>query len=58
MGLRVFEYRILRRVFGPKGDGDGNGNGNGEWRRLTDEELHSLYRSPNIVRVNKYRRFR
>ena len=31
---------------------------NGEWRRLHNEELHSLYRSPNIVRVNKSRRLR
>ena len=31
---------------------------NGEWRRLHNEELHSLYRSPNIVRVIKYRRLR
>ena len=32
-------------VFGPKNDE------NGEWRRLHNEELHSLYRSPNVVRV-------
>ena len=31
---------------------------NGEWRRLHNEELHSLYRSPNIVRVIKYKRLR
>jgi hypothetical protein len=31
---------------------------NGEWRRLHNEELHSLYRSPNIGRVLKYRRLR
>ena len=43
--LRVFENRILRRIFGPKRDE------NGEWRRLHNEELHSLFRSPNIVRV-------
>ena len=43
--LRVFENRILRRIFGPKRDE------NGEWRRLHNEELHSLYRSPNIVKV-------
>ena len=43
--LRVFENRILRRIFGPKRDE------NGEWKRLHIKELHSLYRSPNIVRV-------
>ena len=43
--LRVFEKRILRRIFGPKRDE------NGKWRRLQNEELHFLYRSPNIVRV-------
>ena len=50
--LRVFENRILRRVFAPKRDAKG------EWRRLHNEELHSLYRSPNIVRVIKSRRLR
>ena len=48
--LRVFENRILRRIFGPKR------HENGEWRRLHNEELHSLYRSPNIVRVIKSRK--
>ena len=47
--LRVLENRILRRIFGPKR------GANGRWRRLHNEELHSLYRSPNIVRVIKYR---
>ena len=46
--LRVFENRI----FGRKRDE------NWEWRRLHNEELHSLYRSPNIVRVIKSRRLR
>ena len=39
--LRVFENRILRQIFGPTKDESG------EWRRLHNEELHSLYRSPN-----------
>ena len=43
--LRVFENRILRRIFEPKRVE------NGEWRRLHNEEFHSLYRSPIIVRV-------
>ena len=46
----VFENRVLRRIFGPKSDE------NGEGRRLHNEELHILYRSPNIVRVIKSRR--
>ena len=46
----VSENRILRRVFVPKRDE------NGEWRRLHNEELHSLYRSPNIARMIKSRR--
>ena len=50
--VRVFENRILRRVFGPKRDD------NGEWRKLHHEELHSLYHSPNIVRVIKSRKLR
>ena len=50
--LRVFENRILRRIFRPKRDE------NGEWRMLHNEELHSLYRSPNIIRVFKSRRLR
>ena len=50
--LRVFENRILRRIFGPKR------HENEEWRRLHNEELHNLYRSPNLVRVIKSRRLR
>ena len=50
--LRVFENRILRENIWDKRDE------NGEWRRLHNEELHSLYRSSNIVRVIKSRRLR
>ena len=50
--LRVFENRILRRIFGPKRDE------NGELRRLHNKELHSLYRSPNVVSVIKSRSLR
>jgi len=51
--LRVFEYRVLRRIFRPKRD-----KGTGEWRKLHDEELNDLYSSPNIVWVIKSRRMR
>jgi hypothetical protein len=51
--LRVFENRVLRRIFGPKRDGVTGG-----WRKLHDEELHGLYSSPGIVRVIKARRMR
>jgi hypothetical protein len=50
--LRVFENRIPRGIFIPKRDEKR------EWRRLHSEELHSLYSSPNIVRVIKSRRLR
>jgi hypothetical protein len=50
--LRVFENRVLRKIFGPKREEDGS------WRRLHNDELHSLYSSPNIVRVIKSRRMR
>jgi hypothetical protein len=49
--LRVFENRVLRRIFGPKGD-----EAMGDWRRLHNEELNDLYSSPNIIRVIKSRR--
>jgi hypothetical protein len=51
--LRVFENRVLRRIFGPKRD-----EATGEWRRLHNEELNGLYSSPNILRVIKSRRTR
>jgi hypothetical protein len=51
--LRVFENRVLRRIFGLKRD-----EVTGEWRRLHNEELYGLYSSPNIIRVIKSRRMR
>jgi len=50
-GLRVFENRVLRRIFGPKRD-----EVTGEWRKLHNEELNDLNCSPNIFRVIKSRR--
>jgi hypothetical protein len=44
--LRVFENRVLRRIFGPKG-----GEVTEEWRKLHIEELNDLYSLPNIVHV-------
>jgi hypothetical protein len=49
--LRVFENRVLRRIFGPKREEDGS------WRKLHNE-LHNLYSSSNIVRVIKSRKVR
>jgi hypothetical protein len=46
--LRVFENRMLRKIFGPKGD-----EATGVWRKLHNEELHDLYSSPNIMLVFK-----
>ena len=51
--LRVFENKVLRRIFGPRSD-----EGTGDWRRLHKEELNDLYSSPNMVRVIKWRRMR
>jgi hypothetical protein len=46
--LRVFENRVLGRIFGPKRD-----EVTGEWRKLHNEELHILYSSLNIIRQIK-----
>jgi uncharacterized membrane protein len=46
--LRVFENRVLRRIFGPKRD-----EVTGELRKLHNEELHILYSSPDIIRQIK-----
>ena len=51
--LRLFEDRVLGRIFGSKRD-----EVTGEWRKLHNEELNNLYSSPNIVRVIKPRRMR
>jgi hypothetical protein len=48
--LRVFENRLLRRIFGPK-KYEMTG-----WRKLHNEELHNLYSSPSIIRVIKSKR--
>jgi hypothetical protein len=51
--MRVFENRVLRRIFGLKRD-----EVMGEWRKLHDEELPVLYSSPSIIRIIKSRRMR
>jgi hypothetical protein len=51
--LRVFENRVLRRIFGPKTD-----EVTGEWGKLHNEELHNLYSYPDIIRQVKSRRMR
>jgi hypothetical protein len=48
----VFENRVLRKIFGLEREEDGS------WRKLHNDELHSLYSSPNIIRVIKSRRMR
>jgi hypothetical protein len=47
-GLRVFENRVLRRIFGPRSD-----EVTGEWRKPHNEELRDLYSSPSIIRLFK-----
>jgi hypothetical protein len=51
--LRVFENRVLRRIFGAKRD-----EVTGEWRELHNEELRDLYSSPSIIRMIKSRRIK
>jgi hypothetical protein len=48
--LRVFENRVLRRIFGPKGD-----EVTGGWRKLHNKELNNLYSSPSIIRIIRSR---
>jgi hypothetical protein len=47
--LRVFENRMLRRIFGPKRD-----EVTGDWRKVHNEELHNLYSSPNVITMMEY----
>jgi hypothetical protein len=51
--LRVFENKVLRRIFGPKRD-----KVTGGWRKLNNEELHDLYSSPSIIRIINSMRMR
>jgi hypothetical protein len=51
--VKVFENKVLRRMFGPKRD-----EVTGGWRKLHIDELHDLYSSPNIIRMTKSRRMR
>jgi hypothetical protein len=52
-GLRVFENRVLRRIFGLRRD-----EVTGEWKKLHNKELCDLYSSPSIIRIIKPRRMR
>jgi hypothetical protein len=49
-GLRVFEDRMLRRIFGLKRD-----EVMGVWRKLHNKELHDFYSSPSMIRIIKFR---
>jgi hypothetical protein len=51
--LRVFEKRVLRRIFGPKGD-----EVTGGWRGLHNEELRNMDISPSVIRMIKSRSMR
>jgi hypothetical protein len=51
--LRIFEKRVLTRIFGPKRD-----EVIGDWRKLHNEEVHNLYSSPSIIRMIKSRKMR
>jgi hypothetical protein len=51
--LKVFENRVLRTIFGPKGD-----EVTGEWRKLHSGELHNFYSSPDVIRHIKSWRMR
>ena len=51
--MRVFENKVLKRIFGPRRD-----EVTGDWRRWHNDELNDLYSSPNIVRVINSRRMR
>jgi hypothetical protein len=51
--LRVFENRVMARIFGPKRE-----EAAGSRRRVHNEELHNFYASPNVIRVIKSRKIR
>jgi hypothetical protein len=51
--MRVFENRVLKRIFGPKGD-----EVSGGWKKLHNEKLRNLYSSPSIIRMLKSWRMR
>jgi hypothetical protein len=51
--LRLFENKVLRRTFGPKGD-----DVTADWGKLHNEVLHKLHSTPNIIRIIKSKRMR